>query len=195
MSGLAHGRTRMNEAQKNIRPGKTWYFISIVLFLVGGIGGPIWFVINFISLFSSGEQFLVPTIRTFMFEKPGKYVIWHDAKVFFQGKNYSFPSELPGDVTIKVVKNKTLNELTLKPSTCTEESSGNHKRYSICSFPVDTPGEYTLEVSGLKRPHVFTLRKSMLKELLFSFLLCGPITLIGCAGAPLIIVIVAIKRR
>jgi len=184
----------MDGAQKKIRPSKIWYLIGIVLFFVGGAGGTIWFIINIISVFSSGEQFLVPATKTFILERPGKYVLWHDAKTFFKGKTYSFSSNLPGDVTIKVVNTKTLEELPLKPSTCSEESSGNHKRYSICSFPVDAPGKYTLEVSGLKCPHVFTLRKSLLKDLFFTALICIPISLIGWIGAPVLIVIIVAKR-
>ena len=185
----------MDESKKTkIRPSRIWYLIGIALFLIGGIASPTWFIISLISSFSSGEQFIVPTARTFILDKPGKYVIWHDAKTFFQGKTYSFSSELPDDVTIKVIRKETQEELTLNPSTRTKESSGSHKRYSICSFSVETPGEYSLEVSGLTSPHVFTLRKSLLRHFLYGFLFCIPLTLIGWIGTPLLIIIVAVKR-
>lgn len=183
----------MSEIRNSDYWHKTWYIIGLLIFIIGGILNPVWFFISFSSDFSSGEQFLVPSTKRFMLETPGKYVLWHDAKTFFKGKTYSFPPELPGGVTIRVIMSGG-KELMLKPSTCTQESSENQKRHSICSFSIETPGEYILEVKNLNVSHVFTLRKSLHKAFLYGFFLCGPLMLISLTGAPLLIIIIAAQR-
>ena len=151
----------MNTAQQKTRPGRFWYVIGTVLFFMGIIGGPGWFVVTLVSGLTSGKYFLAPGTQTYTLECPGKYILWHAAHTFFQGKSYASPSELPHGVTIRVLNNNTREELTVEPSPGATESSGKHKKYSICSFRIEMPGQYTIEVSNLPSNQVFMLRKSL----------------------------------
>jgi len=185
----------VNAAQQKIHPSRTWYVIGVVLFFMGTIGGPGWFIVTLVSGLTSGEYFLAPCARTFTLDDPGKYVLWHAAKTFFQGRNYSSPPELPDGVIIKVVDNKTKEGLTLKSSHGLTESSGHSKKVSVCSFLAETPGKYTLEISNLSSNQVFMLRKSQAKRVLLALLECGLIGLIGGIGGIAVVILVAVKRH
>ena len=185
----------MNDAQQKIRPSRVWYVIGVVLFFMGIIGGPGWFIVTLVSDLKSGKYFLAPSAQTFTLERPGKYVLWHAANTFFQGKSYTSPSELPGGVTIRVLNNNTREELTIEPSPGATESSGNHKKYSVCSFRVETPGEHTVEIRNLPSNRVFVLRKSLTKGVLITLFYSGMIGLLGGIGGPALVVFVAVRRH
>jgi hypothetical protein len=185
----------MNDAQQKIRPGRVWYVIGVVLFFIGTVGGPGWFIVTLVSDLTSGKYFLAPGTQTYTLECPGKYVLWHAAKTLFQGKSYSFPPELPHGVIIKVLNNNTQEELTVEPSLGATESSGNQKKYSICSFRVETPGEYTVEISNLPSNQVFMLRKSLTKHVLLTLLQSGIIGMTGGIGGFVLVILVAVRRH
>ena len=185
----------VNAAQQKIHPSRMGYVIGVVLFFIGTIGAPGWFIVTLVSGLTSGEYFLAPCANTFTLDDPGKYVLWHAAKTFFQGRNYASPLELPDGVIINVFHNETKEELTLKLSHGSSESSGYNKKYSICSFFVETPGKYTLEISNLQSNQVFMLRKSQTKRVLLALLECGLIGLIGGIGGTILVIVVAVKRH
>ena len=185
----------MNAVQQKIRPGRAWYVVGVMLFFIGTIGAPGWFIVTLVSGLTSGEYFLAPCERTFALDDPGKYVLWHAVKTFFQGRNYSSPLELPDGAIIKVLDNKTKEELTLKSSHGSTESFGHNKKVSICSFRVDIPGKYKIEISNLSSDQVFMLRKSQTKRVLLALLECGLMGLIGGVGGITIVVFVAVKRH
>ena len=185
----------MNDAQQKIRPGRAWYVIGVVLFFIGTIGGPGWFIVTLVSELSSGKYFLAPGAQTYTLECPGKYILWHAAKTLFQGKNYSSPPELPHGVIIKVLNNNTQEELLVEASPGATESSGNQKKYSICSFRVETPGEYTVEINNLPSNQVFMLRKSLTKHVLLTLLQSGMIGMMGGVGGFVLVILVAVRRH
>jgi hypothetical protein len=182
-------------AQQKIHPSRNWYIIGVVLFFMGTIGAPGWFIVTLVSGFTSGEYFLAPCTQTFTLDDPGKYVLWHASKIFFQGRNYSSPPELPDGVIIKVVNNETKEGLTLKSSYGSTESSGHNKKVSVCSFLAETSGKYTIEISNLSSSQVFMLRKSQTKRVLLALLKCGLIGLIGGIGGTIVVIVVAVKRH
>ena len=185
----------MNAAQQKIHPSRTWYVVGIVLFFMGTIGAPGWFIVTLVSGFTSREYFLAPCAQTFTLDAPGKFVLWHAAKTFFQGRNYSSPLELPDGVIIKVVDNKTKEELRVKPSHGSTESSGHNKKVSVCSFLVETSGKYIIIISNLSSNKVFMLRKSQTKRVLLALLECGLTGLIGGIGGIVVVILVAVKRH
>ena len=185
----------VNAAQQKIRPGRVWYAVGVMLFFIGTIGAPGWFIVTLVSGLTSGEYFLAPCSRTFALDNPGKYVLWHAVTAFFQGRNYSSPSGLPDGTLISVLDNRTKEELTLKSSHGSTESAGQHKKVSVCSFRVDKPGKYTIEISNLSSDHVFMLRKSQTKRVLLALLECGLIGFIGGIGGITLVVLVAVKRH
>ena len=185
----------MNGAQQKVHPSRAWYVVGVMLFFIGTIGAPGWFIVTLVSGFTSGEYFLAPCAQTFTLDDPGKYVLWHAAKTFFQGRNYSSPPDLPGGVIIKVLDNKTKEELTLKSSHGSTESSGHNKKVSVCSFLAETSGQYIIEIRNLSSNQVFMLRKSQTKRVLLALLECGLIGLIGGIGGIVIVILVAVKRH
>jgi hypothetical protein len=166
-----------------------------VLFFIGTIGGPGWFIVTLVSELSSGKYFLAPGAQTYTLECPGKYIIWHAAKTLFKGKNYSCPPELPHGAIIRVLNKNTQEELIVEPSPGATESSGNQKKYSIASFRVETPGEYTVEISKLPSNQVFMLRKSLTKHVLLALLQSGIIGMMGGVGGLVLVILVAVKRH
>ena len=185
----------MNAVQQKIRPDRVWYVVGVMLFFIGTIGAPGWFIVTLVSGLTSGEYFLAPCSRTFTLDDPGKYVLWHAVTTFFQGRNYSSPSALPDGTLISVLDNKTKEELTLKSCHGSTESSGHNKKVSVCSFLVETPGKYIINISNLPSDQIFMLRKSQTKRVLLALLECGLIGLIGGIGGITIVLLVAVKRH
>ena len=185
----------MNDAQQTSHPSRAWYVIGVMLFFVGTIGAPGWFIVTLVSGFTSGNYFLAPCSQIFTLHDPGKYVLWHAAKTFFQGRNYSSPPELPDGVIIKVVDIDTKEELIVESAQWSTESSGNNKKYSICSFWVKTPGLYTIEIRNLPSNRVFMIRKAQTKRILLALLYCGLAGLIGGIGGTTLVVFVAVRRH
>ena len=184
----------MEKITKDTGPSKVWYYIAVLFLLSASIGSPTWLIIRLISGLSNGHQFLVPGTHTFNLEFPGKHIIWNDAQTFYQGRNYSSSPTLPDGVTITVIEGESQNQIATKPTGSSSESSGSHKRYSICSFLVEKPGEYTIEVKNVPSKRVFTLRKSQLKYVLHSLFACSTVLLVGWTIGFSIIITVAVKR-
>lgn len=184
----------MEKNTKETGPRKVWYYIAVLFLLLVVIGGPTWLIIRLVSGFSSGHQFLVPGTHTFNFKSPGKYIIWNDFQTFFNGRSYSSSPSLPDGLTITVIQRASQNQIPTKPTGSSSESSGSHKRHSICSFLAEKPGEYTIEVKNVPSQRVFMVRKAQVKDVLHSFFVFGTVSMVGWAVGLLIIIIVAIKR-
>ena len=184
----------MDEITKDVGPSKVWYYIAMLILLLVVIGGPTWLIIRLVSGFSSGHQFLVPGTHTFNFKSPGKHIIWNDSQTFFNGRSYSSSPSLPDGLTIKVIQRASQNQISTKTTGSSSESSGSHKRYSICSFLVEKSGEYTIEVKNVPSQRVFMLRKSQLKYVLHSLFACSTVLLVGWTIGFSIIITVAVKR-
>ncbi|NIO03851.1 MAG: hypothetical protein GTN74_04355 [Proteobacteria bacterium] len=185
----------MNSLESRLRPSRIWYAVGVALIVAGVVGGPFWLVRNLIPLSSSGESFLAPCEITFSLESPGRYVLWHEAETFFEGTWYSSSPELPHGTTIKVLNHQRGDELILTSSLGTTESVGRATKHSICSFWVEKAGEYTIEISGLESPRVFSLRESIAKTVLLTLIQGGMIFLMGGLGGAGLIVYTALKRN
>jgi len=184
----------VNGEQTTIRPGKTWYVIAAALLAVGVVAMPIWLVTNVVEVFSTAERFVAPGAKTFTLTEAGKYVLWHEAKTDFEGKHYSSPPALPDGVTIKVVQEETGQELPLEKALNASESTPSHESHSICTFTIDSAGDYGVTVTDLDSPRVLKVRRSVLDAMGWD-IAQGIVFFLVCAIAGIAIIVVVTSRR
>ncbi len=183
-----------HSAPEKIRPGRSWYVVAVITFLVGAIGGiAILFTSIFTSL-SSGTQFIVPGEIAITAEKPGKYTLWNEVKTIYKGRMYTGSEELPDVLEIRITNTMTGDTIPMTSSASGTETVGSTVRRAIGSIHFDRPGRYRIAVSGDFRNRIFMIRRSPCADLLVSFAAFLLLSLIGWIGAPLLAIVVLVKR-
>lgn len=175
-------------------PSKAWYVVGVIAILLTPVF-PVLSIIDVVSALWGGEEFLVPGTHTLTVQEPGTYVLWHNAETFFRGQRYRSGSSLPDGMMIKIVHEESGEEITLDSAVESSESSGSRMSYSICKFRAEAPGRYRIEVSNMPGKRVFMVRKSLLSQLLATFLVCAVCGVVGWIGGPVLIILVAVKRN
>lgn len=177
-----------------IRPSRSWYVIALILFLIGAVGG---IAILFTSIFTSlseGTQFIVPGEIAITVDKPGEYTLWNEVKTIYKGRMYTGSEELPDILEIRITDTMTGEPIPMTSSAGGTETIGSTVRRAIGNITFDRPGRYRIEVSGDFRARIFMIRRSVCGDLLVSFAAFFLLSLIGWIGAPLIAIVVLVKR-
>jgi len=185
--------TAMYEKKPYYGPGRQWYLVAALL-VAWAIVYFAWFFFMLYNELTSTEQFRIPATRELNLEEPGKYVIWNSVNTFFEGKTYSFDPQLPAGVIIKVI-NAAGMDFPLKKASGTESQSEILLRSAICSFTITEPGRYTISVTGLEEERIICVRKSLFKLIAMAMLQLFLYEFLGFIVAPIIIIIVAVKRN
>lgn len=175
-----------------ISPGMGWYWFAALLFIATGIVAPLAVVL---PLFRSHAvvEMVVPGTNVVTF-KAGEYVLWNDHTTIFQGTTYSSSSNLPAGVTNRLVSKATGQQVPMSSGFTASFSSGSSARNSIGTFSIAAPGDYALEISGQFVPRVFSLREAQFVEVFKRIVLVVLLESTAWIGAPLIIVVVMLKR-
>jgi hypothetical protein len=175
-------------------PSRGWYIVAAVLFLLCAVGAPVLFV-AFLLTTGGGQQFQVPGATTLEVTKPGTYVIWYDHSTFFEGRSYSFGEALPNGLRVRIRNRNTGAQILMARGLGASETSGSEKRSSVGEFEAPNPGAYEIEVTGSFEPRVFSVRRSLMARMFLGILGLIGLELLGWVGAPLIVIIVFLKRR
>lgn len=175
-------------------PSRWWHVFSAVVFLGGAVGAPITMVLMMMGQFSTGEEFFVPGTHSLKLSEPGKYVVWNVVSQFRDGRQYGFSDSLPTGTRIKIVDEGTGKELPTHATLNSTETSGNAKRSSVCSFQVVTPGPYSVIVDGMSEQRLLMVRHSMTANFVWLFLLGGSVSVLGWILAPVISMVVEVRR-
>lgn len=179
---------------ERVRPGRGWYVIAALTFVICVGGGIALFVSSILDVLPKGMQFLVPGSTTITVERAGKYVLWHDARTVYRGRVFNKPKELPDGVEISLKSRDSGERVTMESNPSMSYSSGSHQSYSIANFDIGTPGEYELVVSGDIDEMVFSFGRSRLFEIIAGIAGGVALQLIGLVGASVLAVVVFIKR-
>jgi uncharacterized Tic20 family protein len=179
---------------EKIKPGRSWYVVALLLFLIGAVGGiAILFTSIFTSL-SSGTQFVVPGEIAIAVDKPGKYTLWNEVKTIYKGRMYTGSEELPDILEIRITDAMTGETIPMSSSAGGKETIGSTERQAIGNIQFERPGRYRIEVSGDFRARIFMIRRSACGDVLISFAAFFLLSLIGWIGAPLLAIVVLVRR-
>lgn len=176
------------------KPSAKWYVLSLVLFLVFGIGGIFYVVFSFLSLFQDGVRFVVPGELILDVERTGKYTLYNETYAVFNGKVYPGSTELPETVSIRITELSTEQSIPLDPTHSGKITVGSNERFPIGTIRFEDAGSYLIRVSGDFHERVFSVRRASCGEafaLLVVFLFAG---LVGWIGAPVLAIIIFAKR-
>jgi hypothetical protein len=176
-------------------PSRAWYVVSGVLFVLCALGAPVIFVVFFLTSFGSGQQFKVPGATALDVSKPGTYVLWYDHATFFEGRAYQSDDRLPNGLQLRIVERGTDREVPMTQGLGGSESSGSEKRSSVGEFEAARPGVYLIEVTGNFEQRVFSVRRSLAARFFLGIVGLIGLELLGWIGAPLIAIIVFLRRR
>ena len=182
-------------APSDIRPGRFWYVVAILLLLVPMIAGGKNIFNAFTSYFSGGARLMVPGETTIQAEKPGTYLIFYETSVFTES---SLTRNRPGrDFDISIMDLATGEELILSPPEFNgTETYGAIVRQPIAAVKFDTSGNYHAEVAGelsgndgllIRRVDFAGMLKGVISAIVLFFL--------GVIAGPVVALVVLIKRQ
>jgi hypothetical protein len=177
---------------KDIRYGKGWYVLSIIMLLVGIAAFTYMLVINISNLNKSSRSVTIPGKADLLLDKAGKYTIFYE-------KNHLMKDEFEVPAIKCSLVNKSNNELIeLKPSLNSNYSINNRKGKSILKFSIKTPGIYKLSAlyeSGKDSPKAnVTIVRGFMSKLLIS-ILGGIVVLGGSIVISVILFVVTYNKR
>jgi len=175
-------------------PSRGWYFFSLFLFLVFGIGGVIYFILSLFTMLGAGTQFVVPGEMELTVEEPGTYTLYSETSVLYRGRMYPGSPDLPDDVIIDIRSLSSGETIPLEPTLHGEETVGSHVRYPVGSFTASAPGRYSIAVNGSFSERIFFVRRSICGELVTAFAIMVFSLMIGWLGAPVIAIVVFAMR-
>jgi hypothetical protein len=137
-------------AEQRVRPGKTGYWIALLIFVLG-VGGSGYVLYDGIS--SLGEGLVraeVPGQTEITLDEAGSWTVFHESPSVFEGQTYNAP--LPDGTSVSLIE-KSGDEIPMTPSvgSLTYDLAGR-SGVAIGRFSVDQPGEYTLSVESPADP-------------------------------------------
>lgn len=147
--------------------GKGWYAAAGALALAG-TAGAVALVVWLLHTIGTDPQFLAPGRLSVALERPGKVVIWHDHRTFYQGRSYDAPKSLPAGVRIRAIEEASGRELEVQASAGASTESGGTRRASVAQFRAEQPGRYLILVEGPSAPMVFSAGPDTLPRILWT---------------------------
>ena len=123
------------------------------------------------------HQFRVPGIAGFTVQPgsdpqgPGELALWYDMRTEYEGENFQGPGELPQGLVITVRGRRSQEEFPLNAKVGRSEmDTGTTMRVKLGEY-VLPPDDYTITVTGLEEPAVFSIGPDFTQKLLVSVLL------------------------
>jgi uncharacterized Tic20 family protein len=182
-------------APKVIRPGRFWYVVALLLFLVPMIAGGKSIFNAFTSYFSGGTRLTVPGETTIQAEKPGTYFIFYETSVFTE--SHIAQNLLGKDFDIMIMDLATGAELKLSPPEFAgTETYGAIVRHAIAEVEFNTSGNYYAEVAGeLSGNDGLLIRRVDFAGVIKGIVSAVVLLFLGFVAGPVIALVVLIKRQ
>lgn len=179
----------------DIRPGRFWYVVAVLLFLIPMIGGGKSIFTAFTSYFSGGTRLTVPGETTIRAEKPGNYYIFYETSVFTESNIAQ--NLMRRDFDIMIMDLATGEELKLSPPEFDgTETSGTTVRQAIAEVEFNTSGNYLATVAGeLSARDGLLIRHVDLAGMIKGFIWAVVLFLVGIIAGPVVALVVFIKRH
>ncbi|HUP00608.1 MAG TPA: hypothetical protein VM737_03685 [Gemmatimonadota bacterium] len=179
-------------------PGRKWYLIAVVVFILGGILAAAFAFLQLRGLGDEMPQIVVPGSAELVLEEPGAYTIFHEAESFVDGRYYS-AADVSG-LSVEVLSAETGQAVPLEPSGAnTTYSLGGRSGRSVLGFEIEAPGAYRFTGSyddGRSEPQtVLAVGHGFGRKLVLTIVGTIGIGFLAAGLAIAIAVITFVKRR
>lgn len=147
-----------------MKKGLKTLIAGIVLLALGIFAVPLTFVVPLINIESNEVQFIVPATFRTKVDEPAKYYLWNIYKTMHEGKKYNQSVDIPDGVQIQIADaNGKPMELITDGASFSGNSISTYYN-SIGYIDIESPGEITITVTGIKQPRVFSFSRSLFSE-------------------------------
>ena len=183
----------------NIKPGRWFYGLAGVVFIVGGSLFTVFLLNGLSSLTEALTQVVVPVKSDITFPEAGKYTIFYEYQSVVGNRLY-FTGERLSGLQCTLASKATGYRIALsRPLTRSTYSLGGRKGVSVLEFNIDRPGIYEFSASypgGHEGPEVvLAMGQGFLKNLMGT-IFGGLAIFFGSGGIAIaIIVATALKRQ
>jgi hypothetical protein len=137
-------------AEQTIRPGRHWYVVALVIFLIGSLLAGVLayrFVTGLMGLTDDLTQVVVPGSADLALTETGDYTIFYEHRSVVDGRVYQTGGAVPGlDVSLVSMEDGSPVELR-SPGSNTTYSVGDRSGVSVLAFSIDRPGIYELSAA------------------------------------------------
>lgn len=139
-----------------MKKGLKTLIAGIVIFLIGAVALPVFFVFTLLTEGMAGQQFIVPGSAEIQIEKSGRYYLWNDYQTVYEGATYNASLTVPGGLSIRFT-DAGGEPLPLSADTAMSINIGGSSKNSIGFIEVTEPGNITVNVSGELENRVFSV--------------------------------------
>ncbi len=146
------------------KPSRWCHLASVLIFLFGGIGVPIFLVFSLVSL-SSNElgDFYAPGSITLHLKRSVSYGLWIFTSERRDGKIVT--GELTNGFATEVTETSTGRTLPLRGGLNSTERSDDTELHSICEFEAPVSGDYQIRVSNVPQKTHFAIKKGIMEPI------------------------------
>jgi len=128
-------------------PGRKWYALAAVLFLIGAVGGGL-LLYKGVSGFREGVvRVPVPEGSVVELHEAGTWSIFYEYRGELDGVFYSNPPQVPEELEVSVVDSTGAQVEVGAPIGSFNYATGGHSGVSIGAIEVTVPGRHTIEVT------------------------------------------------
>jgi uncharacterized membrane protein len=106
-------------------------------------------------------RFLAPGRGAIEIHRPGPYVIWHEHRALFGGRNYDVPAAMPDGTRYRVTAPDG-RSAALEAYRGATMNSEDAQRASLARFVAAVPGRHEVEVAGEFGPRVVFVQEDLL---------------------------------
>lgn len=167
-----------------MKPGVKTITAGTLLFVLGVIVFPLYFILSFLSKDNEWVQFVVPGSAEIQAVESNRYYLWNDYKTVFKGRNYNHSENLPAGLEIKVVDIDTGKQVPFFTDQSISENRQKTSSKSVGYIDTHAPTRLKIIVSNIKGPRIFSFSQSSLVKIMdFVLRLFACAMLFGFAGA------------
>ena len=176
-------------------PGRIWYAVAVLLFLVPMIAGGMTLFSTLYAYLSTETRLRVPGETDIQIDNPGTYVFFYETAAY--GAFNVANNRLGREFDIYLMDLATGKELALQPVEIPyTEENGSTVLQAIAQVKVDTLGSYGITVDGeLPGSDNLLVRRFELWELVKGIIWGGVLIFIGFLAGPIMGLVVLVKRQ
>jgi len=185
---------------KQSRPSRWWYVLSIFLLIFGFVGFLVFFVLTLFSIEGNIQRVTVPGEHRLHFDRSGTYFICYEHVSYYKGQNFSTNKNQYTRLVCSMISADQNENLQVLQDSASLKYDFNRRRigFSVFRFNIEHPGFYILKaeyIEGEKKPEIVLAIRSSLFEQLIGPLLWGSLyTSIIILGSTAIFWISFLKR-
>lgn len=178
------------------KEGKIRLIAGICIFFTGAIIVPVSIIFSLIFSDSNEKQFKVPGSIRYAIEKPGRYYLWNEYQIIFEGLSYNRSESIPDGMQITINNRATGERYDFISDTSISSSGGSNAKNSVGYIEVQYPGNILIEIVGGNEERIFSFSQFRLWKIFGSiFGGIGLAILICLAGGGLIVWSIIVMAR